>query len=73
MLLCTVLFYLHDLLFVCAKLFTVRPRFNEVRGTTNDILGPSNSKTYGKDCRYNIRKHRHREHIWALRYRKVPL
>lgn len=73
MLLRTVLFYLHELLFVCAKPFTVRPRFNEVLGVTNDILGPSNSKTHGKECRYSIMKHRHREHIWALRYRKVPL
>ena len=37
---------------------TVGPRFNEplyheVLGVTNDFPGPSNSKIYGKEPRYN--------------------
>jgi len=62
MLLRTVLFYLQEILFGCAKLFTVRIRFNEplyneVLVITNDILRPSNSKIYGKKSRYSLTKH----------------
>ena len=32
-----------------AKGQPVEPRYNEVLGTTNDILRPSNSKIYGKE------------------------
>ena len=31
----------------------VEPRFNDFLGITNDFPGPSNSKVYGKEPRYN--------------------
>ena len=34
-------------------MYTVEPRYNEVLGTRNEILSPSNSKIYEKEPRKN--------------------